>query len=219
MPICRNSGKCWPNDASVAAIPRAPGPKSNGFSTNPAVWDVHFPYNMRLLPLILTVSLLAASPRAIHAAGAAEETRDAIDAARLFDDGQAMLRAGRYGAAEVTFRTLLYVYPESDLAGQARMALRQAEDLDAQAPVVRSVRFQLPGGLTLEEIRTCFAAREIALAVQQRYEPRDVERARLALQDLLANHGRPAAVKAEVHTVRHAANGGSVEVVFTLAKK
>ncbi|MGO9259139.1 MAG: hypothetical protein ACLQU1_22885 [Bryobacteraceae bacterium] len=153
-------------------------------------------------------------------ARAAEDTRDAVEAARLFDDGQAMLNAGRYGAARVTFRTLLYVYPESSLAGQARVALRKAEDLEAQAPVVRSVRFQkIPRGLTLEDVRAFFAAREVALAVEQPYEPREVERARLALQDLLAVKGRPAAVKAAVHTVGHGASREMVEILFTSGKK
>jgi hypothetical protein len=162
-------------------------------------------------------SLAAATPPAL--AAEAENTRDAVEAARLFDEGQAMLRAGRYGAAAVTFRTLLYVYPESSLAGRARVALHQSEDLEAQAPRVRSVRFEIPRGLSLEEIRACFAAREVALAVEQPYEPRDVERARLALQDLLASKGRPAVVKAAVHTVRRGTDRESVEVLFTFAKK
>jgi hypothetical protein len=171
---------------------------------------------MRLIPLVFLISLAAASPPRVRAA---DETREATDAVRLFEDGQAMLHAGRYGAATVTFRTLLYVYPESNVAAQARLALRQSEELEAQAPMVRSIRFQIPGGLSLEDIRACFAAREVALAVEQRYEPRDVERARAALQDLLADRGRPALVKAEVHTIRHPAGRQSIEVVFTAAKK
>jgi hypothetical protein len=86
--------------------------------------------------------------------------------------------------------------------------------------VVRSVRFQkIPRGLTLEDIRAFFAAREVALAVEQPYEARDVERARLALQDLLAAKGEPAAVKAAVHTTGHGASRGSVEILFTSARK
>jgi len=153
------------------------------------------------------------------AARAAEDTRDAVEAARLFADGQAMLNAGRYGAAGVTFRTLLYVYPESSLAGQARLALHRAEDLEAQEPVVRTVRYQIPRGLSFEDIRTCFVAREVGLAVDRPYEPRDVERARVALEELLASQGRPMAVKAAVHTVAHGAGRASVEVSFTASKK
>jgi len=164
--------------------------------------------------LILVVPAWARTPEPV------EDTRDAVEAARLFEDGQDMLRAGRYGAAGVTFRTLLYVYPESSLAAQARLALRQAEDLEAQAPVVRSVRYhKLPRTLTTEEIRACFAAREIVLAPEQRYDPRDVERARLALQDLLAARGKPAGVRAAVHPNGHPAAPHSVEILFTLARK
>lgn len=153
------------------------------------------------------------------AARAAEDTRDAVEAARLFEQGQDMLNAGRYGAAGVTFRTLLYVYPESSLAAQARLALHRAEDLEAQEPVVRTVRYQIPRGISLEDIRACFVAREVVLAVQRPYEPRDVERARLALEDLLASKGRPATVKAAVHSIAHGSGRGSVEVLFTIAKK
>jgi hypothetical protein len=172
---------------------------------------------MRLISLVVLMVVAAATP---PKARAAEDTRDLVEAAHLFDDGQAMLHAGRYGAARVTFRTLLYVYPESSLAARAQVALRQAEDLEAQAPRVRSVRFQnIPRGLTLEDIRTYFAAREVALAVEQPFEPRDVERARLALQDLLAARGQPLTVKAAVHTIRHGAGRESVEVLFTSVKK
>ncbi len=171
---------------------------------------------MRWISLLILISVAAVSaPKAL----AAEDARDAVEAARLLDEGQAMLRAGRYGAASVTFRTLLYVYPESTLAGQARVALHQSEDLEAQEPVVRSVRFQMPRGVTFEDIRACFVAREVALAVEQPYEPRDVERARVALQDLLAAKGRPVVVKAAVHTVGHGPGRQSVEVLFTSAKK
>ncbi len=171
---------------------------------------------MRWIWLFVLVSLAVAG---LPAARAAEDTRDAVEAARLFEDGQAMVRAGRYGAAAVTFRTLLYVYPESSLAAQARLELRRSEDLEAQAPVVRSVRFQMPRDITLEDIRACFAAREVALAVDRAHEPRDVERARVALADLLNAKGRPLVVKAAVHTIAHGNGRGSVEVLFTSAKK
>ena len=159
---------------------------------------------MRWIPLLLLSAPLWAS-----------DARDAVEAARLFDDGQAMMQAGRYGAASVTFRTLLYVYPESDVAPQARQELRKSEDLEAQAPVVRSLRFQLGGAVSLEEIRDYFAAREVVLSLEQRYEARDVERARLALEDLLAEQGKKGTVKATVRPARRQ----SVEVLFTLAKK
>jgi len=163
--------------------------------------------------------LIAAGAATLLPARAAEDARDRVEAARLFDEGQAMVRAGRYGAASVTFRTLLYVYPESSLAGRARTALHQSEDLEAQSPVVRWVHFQMPRGVTFEDIRAYFVAREVGLAVEQPYEPRDVERARVALEDLLASKGRPAVVKAAVHTVGHPGARQSVEVVFTAAKK
>jgi len=171
---------------------------------------------MRWISLLLLVAAAGVGPTGLRAA---ENQKDAVEAARLFEDGQAMMRAGRYGAASVTFRTLLYVYPESNLAGQARDALHHSEDLEAQAPVVRSVRFQMPRGLTEEDIRACLVAREAALTVEQRYEPRDVERARVALQDLLAERGKPVAVKAAVHTIARGTPRESVEVLFTSAKK
>jgi hypothetical protein len=165
------------------------------------------------------ISLLLLASVAVAATPDAENTRDAVEAARLFNDGQAMFRAGRYGAASVTFRTLLSVYPESNLTTQAKAELRRSEDLEAQAPMVRSVRFQLSGGLTFEDIRACFVAREVALTVAQPYEPRDVERARVALEDLLASRGRPVTVKAAVRTAGHGNGRESVEVLFTSAKK
>ncbi len=155
----------------------------------------------------------------VSVAVAAENSRDAEEAARLFNDGQAMFRAGRYGAASVTFRTLLSVYPESNLTTQAKAELRRSEDQEAQAPVVRSVRFQIAGGINFEDIRACFVANEVALAVAQPYEPRDVERARVALEELLASKGRPLVVKAAVHTAGHRPSHESVEVLFTSAKK
>ena len=202
---------------TVAPIPTARALNCRRFSAGHLGTGRAFQLAMRWISLAML--WLVAAGTTPHAR-AAEDTRDAVEAARLFDDGQAMLDAGRYGAARVTFRTLLYVYPESSLAGQARVALRKAEDLEAQAPVVRSVRFRkIPRGLTLDDIRASFAAREVALAVEQPYEPRDVERARLALQDLLAANGRPVVVKAAVHTAGHRASRESVEILFTPGKK
>jgi hypothetical protein len=136
-----------------------------------------------------------------------------VEAARLFREGQTMMHAGRYGAAGVTFRTLLYVYPESALAAQAREELRKSEDEEAKAPMVRSLRYQLK--VPVEDIETYFWAREIGLGVERPYEARDVERARLALEDMLAAKGRKGSVKATVRSVKPR----SVEVVFTLEKK
>lgn len=168
---------------------------------------------MRWIPLLL---LLVPAWARTPAADSAENTRDAVEAARLYDDGQAMLHAGRYGAAAVTFRTLLYVYPESSLVPEARAALRQSEDLEAQDPVLRMLNYRLPKKVSLEDVHACFAAREIALAVGRPYEARDVERARLALDDLLAAKGIKAQVKTEVRTI---GPRKSVEVLFTTAKK
>ncbi|HUA57259.1 MAG TPA: hypothetical protein VML19_00790 [Verrucomicrobiae bacterium] len=166
---------------------------------------------MRWIPLLLLIV-----PAWARTAAPAEDTRDAVEAARLFDDGMAMLKAGRYGAASVTFRTLLYVYPESGLALQARDELRKSEDLEAQAPIVRSLRYRLPKAVSLDDVRACFAAREVALGVERPYDARDVERARMALEDLLASKGQKAAVKAAVHV---SGPGRSVEIAFTFEKK
>jgi NAD(P)H-dependent flavin oxidoreductase YrpB (nitropropane dioxygenase family) len=142
------------------------------------------------------------------------DTPDA-DAARLFDDGQAMLHAGRYGAATVTFRTLLYVYPESALATQAREALRQSEDQEAKVPSIRALTFHLGKTVSPEEIQAYFAAREVALWVERPYDARDVERARLALQALLASKGKKGTIKAEVRPIKPR----NVQIDFTFEKK
>jgi hypothetical protein len=202
--------------ATVAVIPTARADNYCNFNAMGSGPARALQSDMRWISLVMMMLTAAVSPPRVRAA---EDTRDAVEAARLFNDGKAMLNAGRYGAAGVTFRTLLYVYPESSLAGEARVALHRAEDLEAQAPVVRAVRFQIPGGLTFEDIRACFVAREVALAVEQPYEPRDVERARVALQDLLASRGRPAVVKAAVHVTGRGTSRQSVEVLFTAGKK
>ena len=199
----------------MAGIPIGPAANCRSFSVADDGTARAFERIMRWISLTLLWFVAAAIPPS----RAADNNRDRVEAAQLFEDGQSMVRAGRYGAAAVTFRTLLYVYPQSSLATQARLALYRAEDLEDQEPKVRSVRFQLAGGPALEDIRAYLEAREVALAVQQPYQPRDVERARLALQDLLASRGQPATVKSAVHIIRHGTGRQSVEVLFTSAKK
>jgi hypothetical protein len=187
--------------ATGPEVPTWPGRNPCLFNGSRIGMPDAYPWPMKflLVPLLLVPAWAADTPDS--------------DAARLFDDGQAMLHAGRYGAASVTFRTLLYVYPESDLVALAREELQKSEQLEEQAPKVRSLRYQL--GVAPEEILAYFNAREISLAVERPYDAREVERARLALDDLLASKGRKGSVKATVRTIKP----HNIEIEFTFEKK
>ena len=134
----------------------------------------------------------------------ATRARDEIGALNLFEDGQARVRDGRYGSATVTFRAVAQVYPESPLAKQAEAAIRSAERKEEQSgtPIVRSLSFRNLAPLTRNQILDRFAEREVGLAVGQSYRPEDIDQARKAIKDLLAEKGVSGVeVRAEVRQI------------------
>src|SRR5262249_48189978 len=142
---------------------------------------------------------------------ACQSSTQPIDARLLFDEGQKLWHTGRYGAARVTFETLIAVYPESCLVKQAREAIAAEQQIEDQAPVVRSLEFRVKRVHT-DEILKRFNEREVGLCVETRYDPRDVEQAKTVLTALLIERG--------VHNPRVEAavtpSGRNVAIRFTM---
>ena len=138
------------------------------------------------------------------------------DAALLFEDGWQRLKAGRYGTAGLAFHTLISVYPESPLAGQARQAMLAAERLEERrehTARVRSIRFQKLPQLSREEILDRFRQREVPLAVEEPCHRADVEEARSILAELLAERG---VAHPRVKAVVRRRRARSLDVTFRL---
>jgi len=144
----------------------------------------------------------------------AVEARHTIDATLLFEEGRERLKAGKYGTARVTFQTLVAVYPECFLAKQAERELRVSEKLEQSQPgglLVRSIRYEQTQPVTVDEIQQRFREREVPLAAERRYNPREIEEARAALAELLAERG---AAGARVQAETRIAGAHSLDVVF-----
>lgn len=144
----------------------------------------------------------------------AADARDELNAMDLFAEGQERIRQGRYAAAEFTFQTLLNVYPKSQLTRQAEAAMRSAADARSSMTVnltVKTVDLKATG-LAVPQVQQRFAEREVKLAAGRPFDPRDVEQARLALTELLAESGTPGA---QIRTEARMAGAHEVDVVFT----
>ena len=142
--------------------------------------------------------------------------RHTVDAMLLFQDGQERLKAGKYGTAALAFHALISVYPESPLVDEAREAMRKAERMEQKrehAALVRSIRFENGGQVSVEEILERFREREVGLAVEERCHRRDVDEAKSVLAELLAERG-VAHPRVEVAVRRHRAR--TVDVTFHL---
>jgi hypothetical protein len=135
----------------------------------------------------------------------AAEAKNEIDASLLLEEGQERLKTGRGDTAQVALHTLLSVYPESSLVKQAKQTMRKAE---AAVPTVRSIRFENFPSVSPAEIQQSFDQREVGLAMQKPYDPREVEEARKVLTELLR---RP--VEARTHVFSR-----SVDVTFIAEK-
>jgi hypothetical protein len=147
----------------------------------------------------------------------AVRAKDEIGAIHLFEDGQAKLRDGRFGSATVTFRAVAQVYPESPLAKQAEAASRTAEREEERTggPTVRSITFQHIAPVTTREIQNRFQEREIGLAVDQTYRPEELDQARQAIGEVLAEKGAHGAnVRADVQTL----SNNRVKITFTASR-
>jgi predicted Zn-dependent protease len=144
------------------------------------------------------------------------EAKGAIDATLLFEEGQSRVKAGKCETARVAFETLIAVYPENPLAGRAKLAIEAiAEKEKVSRPVVKSMEFRDVPAVPAEEIRAAMEAREVRLSVGRPCRSKDVEQAKAALAEILAEKG-VAHVRVEART--HAVPPDSVAVIFTVEK-
>jgi hypothetical protein len=147
------------------------------------------------------------SPRAFDARGA-------LDAVELFEEGHDRLKAGQYGTAMVAFQTLISVYPECALVRPAGAALLRAAAMEQdhpRVPMVRAVRFENLQPLTAADIMRRFDEREVGPRVERPYDAREVDDARAALTQMLAEKGKSGAqVEADVREVA----SRRMEVIF-----
>lgn len=87
---------------------------------------------------------------------------------------------------------------------------------EVQNSVVRSIKYENFKGVSMDEVAHRLKDRGISLAVEQLYEPRQVESARGALQELLEEKGRKGVeVRSEIRTIPPR----SVEVKFKAVQK
>jgi len=144
----------------------------------------------------------------------AARARTEVSALDLFLDAREKQQKGRDRSAFIAYRTVAQVYPESPLAQEAE-ATSRALDEQNKTPVVRSIQYRgFP--VTLEQIQTRFTEREVALAVERRYDADEVESARKMLVQLLTDQGHSDyEVKADAGSIPPSAIG----VTFTAAKK
>src|SRR6202049_4257726 len=77
--------------------------------------------------------------------------------------------------------------------------------------IIRSIKYDGMKSVTVSEILDRFKERKVGLSVESQYDPNKVQRARVVLQEYLAERGRQfATVEPEIHQVPPA----SLEVVF-----
>jgi len=143
------------------------------------------------------------------------QAKGAIDATLLFEEGQARVKGGKYETARVAFETLIAVYPENPLAARAKSAIDAICEKEKTRPVVKSMEFRDVDAVPVDEIRAAMAAREVRLNVGQPCHPKDVQQAKLVLEEILTEKGvSHARVEARLRTVPPDA----VTVIFTVEK-
>ena len=143
------------------------------------------------------------------------QAKGAIDATLLFEDGQARVKAGKYETARLAFETLVAVYPESPLAPRAKSAMEAIAEKEKSRPVVKSLEFRDVDVLPADELRAAMEAREVRLSVGQPCRSKDVQHAKAALEEILAEKGvARARVEARTRTV----SPDSVAVIFIVEK-
>lgn len=144
------------------------------------------------------------------------QAKGAIDATLLFEEGQARAKAGKYETACLAFATLIAVYPENPLVSRAKSALEALEEKEkANGKVVQAMEFRDLNGASADEVRAALEQREVRLSVGKLYRARDVEQAKVALEEFLSEKGVPnARVQAQTRSVPP----HSVDVIFTVEK-
>lgn len=142
--------------------------------------------------------------------------KGAIDATLLFEEGQARAKAGKYETARVAFETLIAVYPENPLAERAKSALEAiAGKGNEKRPIVKAMEFRDVPAVPVEQIRAAMEAREVRLSVGQPYRSRDMQQAKVALQEILAENGE---ANMRIEAQKRAMRPHAVEVIFTVEK-
>jgi tetratricopeptide (TPR) repeat protein len=144
------------------------------------------------------------------------QAKGAIDATLLFEEGQARTKAGKYETARLAFETLIAVYPENPLAERAKPAIQTIAEKEGKSrPVVKTMEFRDVRTVPVEEIRAAMEEREVRLSVGKPCRPRDIERAKVALEEILAEKGM-ANVRVQAQT--RAVPPNAVDVIFTVEK-
>lgn len=144
------------------------------------------------------------------------DAKGAIDATLLYEDGQVRAKGGKYETARLAFETLIAVYPENPLVPRAQSALEAlAEKEKANGRVVKAMEFRDLGDVPVEDIRAAMDAREIRLSVGRPYRSRDLEQAKVALEEILAGKG---VTKARVQAQTRSVPPNAVDVIFTVEK-
>ena len=159
-------------------------------------------------------TLVNTYPKSVEAADA----QNAIDALLLFEDGQARLRAGKYGTASVAFQTLIAVYPESPLVPRASEAMTTSERLEQEQTktlIVRSLKFDHVQPVKVQDILQRFEEREIELGLEKTCNPKMLEEAKSALTELLSERG---VRNPRVRVTTRELPPRSVEVAFRVEK-
>ena len=144
------------------------------------------------------------------------EAKGAIDATLLFEEGQTRVKSGKYETARVAFETLIAVYPENPLAPRAKSAIDAiAEKEKTSRPVVKSMEFRDVEAVPSDELRAALEAREVRLSVGQPCRSKDLQQAKVALEEILAEKGLTH-VRVEAQT--RSVPPGAIAVVFTVEK-
>jgi hypothetical protein len=81
---------------------------------------------------------------------------------------------------------------------------------EAQTTVIRSIKFENFKGIAQDDVMHRLKDRGVRVAVEQFYEPEQVESARRVLQEMLDERGRHMGVKSQVRQIPPR----SVEVTF-----
>jgi len=144
------------------------------------------------------------------------QAKGAIDATLLYEEGQARTKAGKYERARLAFETLIAVYPENPLAERSKAAIEALADKGkGSRRVVKALEFRDVPAMPADEIRAALEEREVRLAVGRPYRSRDIEQAKVALGEILAERG---VAKVRIQTQTRAVPPGAVDVIFSVEK-
>jgi hypothetical protein len=112
---------------------------------------------------------------------------------------------------------VIAVYPESNYAAQAKDALREAEQQETRAPLVRSITFRNFRGATADELLKRLAEHEARVQVERPFDSRDLEEAKKILLEFMA--GKKGQKDADIHADFREASPDGVSVTFTMRPK